>query len=103
MYGAGMMPMRSVSSANVSGAHLKQSHTGAGSSTVTAKIFSFTRNVRSWPQLIFSVACGKDKHSSRTHSTFIGSPHLALWQVASGGERSVPHAPGVLGKEAASG
>src|SRR5260370_41472970 len=77
MYGAGMMPVRSVSSANVSGAHLKQSHTGAGSSTVTAKILSFTRNVRSWPQLIFSVAYGNDRHRSRTHSTFIGSPHRA--------------------------
>src|SRR5216684_2327602 len=100
MYGAGMMPMRSVSSANVSGAHLKQSHTGAGSSTVTAKIFSFTRNVRSWPQLIFSVACGNDKHSSRTQSTFIGSPRpCGEWRAE--GERSVPHTPGVLWQEAA--
>src|SRR5579864_5132868 len=66
-----MMAIRSVSSAKVSGAHLKESQTGAGSSTVTAKILLLTRKVRSWPQLIFSVAWGNDRQSSRTHSAFI--------------------------------
>src|SRR6266446_9902071 len=69
-----MIPGRSVSSAKLSGEHLKESHTGAGSSTVTAKIFPAILKVRSMPQVTCSVAWGNERHRSRTQSTsrFIG-------------------------------
>src|SRR5260370_35879327 len=67
MYGAGMMPARSVSSAKFSAEHLNESQTFAGSNTVTAKIFPLIRKVRA-PQVTCSVAWGNERQRSVSQS-----------------------------------
>jgi len=62
---------RSVSSAKFSGDALKERHTGAGSSGVTANIFPPTLNSRSLPHCICSVAPAKERQTSRNQSTFM--------------------------------
>src|SRR6266699_695456 len=62
---------RSVSSAKCSGEALNERHTGAGSSGVATNIFPPTLNSRSLPHWICSVAPGKERHSSRSQSTFM--------------------------------
>jgi hypothetical protein len=70
MYGAGMMPSRSVSSANISGVHLNDSVCGRSVFT-TANIFSRTLKTRSLPHLMSSVTAGKARQIPRTTSMFI--------------------------------
>lgn len=74
MYGAGMMPGISVSSANFSGVHLNERWVGAeGSRGMTANIFPATLNTRSSPHCTVSVACGSDRQCSRSQSMFFAT------------------------------
>jgi hypothetical protein len=66
-YGAGMMPSRSVSSANVSGVHLNESVCGRSVLT-TANILPPMLNARSLPHLISSVTAGSERQNVRTVS-----------------------------------
>src|SRR5262245_39813578 len=68
MYGAGMMPGRSTSSANDSGVHLNASWCG-GSRLTTTNIFLPTQKQRSWPHLMSSVTWGRAPQMARTVSS----------------------------------
>src|SRR5688500_6880305 len=67
-----MMPSRSISSANFSGVHLKESFVGYfASSPATANIFSPIQNNRSLPHCTRSVTCGNDRQYLRICSRSI--------------------------------
>jgi hypothetical protein len=68
MYGAGMMPSRSVSSANVSGVHLNAIECGFSRLT-TVNILPATQKQRSCPHLTSSVTSGSARQIARTVST----------------------------------
>src|SRR6516162_2440996 len=71
MYGAGMIPGLSHSSAKFSGVHLNERHTGATSRGATANILPSTLNTRSAPHCTFSVAWGKLRQCLRIFSMSI--------------------------------
>src|SRR5579871_1331492 len=72
MYGAGMIPGRSVNSANSSGVHFNANHTSKGGSRgMAAYIFPPTLKTRSCPHWTISVVWGSVKQNRRTHSTLI--------------------------------
>jgi len=70
MYGAGIIPSRSISSANVSGVHLNLSSCGRSVFT-TVNIFPPTLKTRSLPHLMSSVTPGNARQMVRTASMFI--------------------------------
>jgi hypothetical protein len=70
MYGAGMIPSRSISSPNVSGVHLNASVCGRSVFT-TANILPPTLKQRSLPHLMSSVTPGSARQIVRTTSIVI--------------------------------
>src|SRR5262249_22045172 len=72
MYGAGMMPGRSTSSANDSGVHLNATWCG-GSRLTTTNIFLPIQKQRSWPHLMSSVTWGRAPQMARTVSSVMGA------------------------------
>src|SRR5262245_35008117 len=92
MYGAGMMPGRSTSSANDSGVHLNASWCG-GSRLTTTNIFLPTQKQRSWPHLMSSVTWGRAPQMARTVSSVMGAviapPSPTLTGVHAAGDGGV--------------
>src|SRR5437660_10710142 len=82
------MSSRSISSANTSGAHLKQSR-GLSRPTML-KIFPRILKHRSSPHCRFSVASGKFRQYSRISSTFMVSPDRLDCAMPPAAFRSVP-------------
>jgi len=70
MYGAGMMPSRSMSSPNVSGVHLNATVLGTSVFT-TVNILPPTLKTRSVPHLMSSVTPGSARQIVRTTSIVI--------------------------------
>src|SRR5215469_16704776 len=72
MYGAGMTPSISISSANFSGSHLKAILPSPmpGSRLATQYIFSPTQKSRLCSQRTFSVVWGSARQNLRTHSRY---------------------------------
>src|SRR5467141_47390 len=85
---------RSVSSAKCSGDALNERHTGAGSSGVAANIFPPTLKSRSLPHWIWSTAPGKERHNSRSQSTFM-SKILGQERACLNGRNDIAHGPAV--------
>jgi hypothetical protein len=72
VYGAEMIPSRSISSEYFSGVHLNEHENPlAGLRLAVANILSPIQKQRSFPHLISSKACGSDRQNSLSCSTFI--------------------------------